>query len=250
MAGRRRDRRGEATRLALIEAAEELFSSHGVENVSLRQIGDAIGSDNNGVVTYYFGSKDGLVRAIYEHRIMELEERRQEILQQADAVGRGEDIFTLIYALFSPIFEQRNQKGKPSYAGFLSSIMHYGSTLPVILYPSPRIIAERLRHISGLSEDLYLERQRLISVIIIDAINTAVKLKSRRVSAGRIDAIMADALQMATAALTAPLGTAKTLGGLEVQVRPRRKAVQRKLKPPTGNEPANRDAVEKRPTLA
>ena len=231
MSGKRRDRRGEATRLSLIEAGEELFSNHGVENVSLRQIGDAIGSDNNGVVTYYFGSKEGLVRAIYEHRIMELEERRQEILRQADAAGSGEDVLTLIYALFSPIFEQRNRKGRPSYAGFLASVMHYGSALPVILYPSPREIAERLCRISGLSEDAYMERQRLVSAIIIDAINMADKQKEKGARAGRIDAIMAQALQMATAALCAPVASAETLRDLEAKLRPER-SVRRSARKP------------------
>lgn len=233
MSDKRRDRRGEATRLSLIEAAEELFSSHGVENVSLRQIGDAIGSDNNGVVTYYFGSKEGLVRAIYEHRIMELEERRQEILRQADAAGLSEDVLTLIYALFSPIFEQRNRKGRPSYAGFLASVMHYGSPLPVILYPSPREIAERLCRISGLSEAAYRERQRLVSAIIIDAINTADKLKEKGARTSRVDAIMADALQMATAALCAPVATAETLRELEGKLRPGRSIRRSARKWPT-----------------
>jgi AcrR family transcriptional regulator len=215
VSGKRKDSRGETTRLTLIEAAEELFSRHGVQNVSLRQIGDAIGSDNNGIVTYYFGSKEGLVRAVYEHRIMELEERRKKILRQADEAGRGEDILTLIYALFSPIFEQRNKKGKPSYAGFLASVLHFGSALPTILYPTPQEIAKRLRRISGLSEELFAERLHLTTTILIDATHTAAKLKKKKGRPGRIDVILADALQMAASALSAPVGTSQTLRRLE-----------------------------------
>lgn len=224
MSTKRKDRRGETTRLALIEAAEELFSLHGVDNVSLRQIGDAIGSDNNGVVTYYFGSKEGLVRAVYEYRIMELEERRQEILRKADEAGVGEDMLTLIYALFSPIFEQRNKQGKPSYAAFLASVLHFGSTLPTILYPSPREISQRLHRISGLSEELFGDRLHLITTIIVEATNMAAKLSAGKNRSSRIDAILADALQMATSALCAPEGTAQTLRGLEGGLRPRKAA--------------------------
>src|SRR5688572_28715501 len=147
MARKRKDSRGEATRVALLEAAEELFADKGIENVSLRQIGEAIGSDNNAVVSYYFGTKAGLLRAIYEHRAPSLEARRSDLLQLADEAGKGADVLTLLYALWAPIFEQRNAKGKPSYAGFLASIEHAPVISMIALsrqYPATRELADRM----------------------------------------------------------------------------------------------------------
>ena len=57
-------RRGtEDTRLALIRAAERLFSERGFDAVSLREVSTAAGQANNSAVSYHFGSREGLVDA-------------------------------------------------------------------------------------------------------------------------------------------------------------------------------------------
>lgn len=211
---KRNDPRRETTKAALIEAAEELFAEKGVENVSLRQIGEAIGSDNNAVVTYYFGSKSGLLQAIYEYRVPLLEIRRDELLINADKSGKGEDIFTLLHCQWAPIFEQRNNNGKPSYASFLASLSH--STLVSVTdlsqsYPRTREIVERLCRTANISRVLLWQRLRLISMMMTLAIQDAVDLERDGASLARSHAIFADALQQGTAALVAPVGTARSL---------------------------------------
>jgi AcrR family transcriptional regulator len=59
-------RGSDETRSLLIRTALELFAKHGVGNVSLRAIGAAAGQGNTGVLQYYFGTRDGLLRAIVE----------------------------------------------------------------------------------------------------------------------------------------------------------------------------------------
>ena len=57
--------RGSAeTRSRLIRTALELFADRGLDNVSLREIGVAAGQGNNAAVQYYFGDRDGLLKAI------------------------------------------------------------------------------------------------------------------------------------------------------------------------------------------
>jgi AcrR family transcriptional regulator len=219
MRRKRNDPRRELTQAALIEAAEELFADHGVDNVSLRQIGEAIGSDNNAVVTYYFGSKKGLLRAIYEYRVPALEAKRSELLAAADAAGRGEDMLILLHAQWAPIFEQRNANGKPSYAGFLGSISHsplISVTTLARSYPRTREITDRLRRLANLSERLFWQRLRLISTMMILAIQDAVELEQDQAKPSQINAVFADALQMGTAALCAPIGAASGLRRLRV----------------------------------
>lgn len=60
---RPRDR--EATRQRLLEAARALFSEHGYEQVTVRQIAAAAGA-NLALVGRYFGSKAGLFGAVLE----------------------------------------------------------------------------------------------------------------------------------------------------------------------------------------
>ena len=54
-----------ASALRLVLAAERLFALHGIDGVSLRQIASEAGSANNSAVHYHFGSKEGLIGAIF-----------------------------------------------------------------------------------------------------------------------------------------------------------------------------------------
>lgn len=59
-------RRGDDTRQALIEAAIALFGEHGRASTSTRMIADQAGA-NVASISYYFGSKDGLYRAVIQY---------------------------------------------------------------------------------------------------------------------------------------------------------------------------------------
>jgi AcrR family transcriptional regulator len=123
---RRRDPRREATRGALIEAAETLFAESGVQAVSTRRIGAEIGSANTNVVAYHFGGKDELVEAVYHHRLPEIDRRRGELHAAALADGKGDDLVALIRAFALPLFEQTDTKGRHSYARCLAGLERAG----------------------------------------------------------------------------------------------------------------------------
>jgi AcrR family transcriptional regulator len=71
------------TRESLLDAAETLFSAHGIEAASLRQITQHAGA-NLAAVNYHFGSKDGLVRAVFSRRLRPVTEERIRLLGQVD----------------------------------------------------------------------------------------------------------------------------------------------------------------------
>ncbi|MCB2061468.1 MAG: TetR family transcriptional regulator [Novosphingobium sp.] len=123
---KRHDPRREATRTALIEAAESLFAEAGVEGTSLRQIGAAIGSANVNVVAYHFGGKEELIREVYRHRLPDIDRRRRELLDEAEAAGTGTDLATLIRVFYQPLFEQTDSEGRHSYARFITGIERSG----------------------------------------------------------------------------------------------------------------------------
>src|SRR5690242_16366525 len=51
----------------IIETAEKLFSTHGYSGTSVRDISEAAGV-NLAMISYYFGSKDKLLEALFQHR--------------------------------------------------------------------------------------------------------------------------------------------------------------------------------------
>ena len=118
--------RGDMTRIALIEAAESLFAEAGVDGASTRRIGAAIGSANKNVVAYHFGSKEELIRAIYRHRLPQIDARRRELLDAADAAGLGTDPAALVRAFHLPFFEQTDGAGRHSYARFIAGLERSG----------------------------------------------------------------------------------------------------------------------------
>jgi AcrR family transcriptional regulator len=102
---RRRNAGGRETELRLVLVAERLFAEQGIDSVSLRQIGAAAGVRMPGVVAYYFGDKDGLIRAIIAHRIPLIAERRKSLLDDLEQHGRVRDVRGLVEAVVLPAVE-------------------------------------------------------------------------------------------------------------------------------------------------
>lgn len=123
---KRHDPRREATRIALIEAAESLFAEAGVEGVSTRQIGAAIQSSNTNVVAYHFGSKEALIEAVCRHRLPAIDRRRRELLDAADAAGTSGDLAALVRVFALPLYEQVDGQDRHSFARFLAGLERSG----------------------------------------------------------------------------------------------------------------------------
>jgi AcrR family transcriptional regulator len=93
---------GRFTRELLIVTAERLFAERSIHGVSMREIGIAAGQRNNNVVTYHFGDRDGLVGAIYAFRSEQLNSRRLELIDELDAQGKGNELYSLLRAVLQP----------------------------------------------------------------------------------------------------------------------------------------------------
>jgi AcrR family transcriptional regulator len=200
----RRDPRRETTRTALLEKAEALIADFGVEGVSTRQIGAAIGSANNNVVAYHFGSKEELITAIYHHRLPAIEARRAELLAKLDAQGRGADLRGLMHALWRPLYEQRGQDGKHSYAAFLAGLARSGwAWTRYSLDQDYRVVnalVERIRPLVPPSTQVRF-RERLIATAAM--ISNSLAAMDQHASKADAEARFEDLVTMATAALRA-----------------------------------------------
>lgn len=83
----RQDRRGADTRERILDAAEHLFAHSGYDRISIRDITQRA-SVNLALVTYHFGTKDGLFEAVFERRAEVLNHERLLALGAASAGGR------------------------------------------------------------------------------------------------------------------------------------------------------------------
>ncbi|MGW0433278.1 TetR/AcrR family transcriptional regulator [Micromonospora sp. NPDC003197] len=78
--------RSEAARTALLDAAERLFAESGIAQVSDRKVAEAAGNTNHSAVRYYFGGREGLLRALIERQMVLLEEPRRAMFEHSDSV--------------------------------------------------------------------------------------------------------------------------------------------------------------------
>jgi AcrR family transcriptional regulator len=118
-------RAGEATRSALLITAERLFGTYGIDAVSLLAIVRESGQGNKNAVQYHFGSKDGLIRAIVRSRSVKIEQRRAELVVEAGAAGRLDDLSVLVEAMYLPVIEQVNGAGRFTFARFLLQYLNH-----------------------------------------------------------------------------------------------------------------------------
>ena len=202
----RNDPRRAATRLALIETAELLFAQYGVEGVSTRQIGAAIGSSNTNVVAYHFGSKDALIVEVIRHRVPALEARRAELLAAARRANPNPPLGALLDAMLRPFFEQTDEQGRHTYVAFLSGLSRSGRwdirTSLDSDYPVTRDLMELIE--GAIPQGARAFAGERIFIALSMAFAALQVIDQARRPAREAAAIFADALVMIETALTAP----------------------------------------------
>jgi AcrR family transcriptional regulator len=160
-----------STKEQLVTTAERLFALHGIDGVSLRQIGTFAGIGNNSAVQYHFGSKEGLVKAILLHRLPGLIQRRKLLgLRIAPR-----DLRAAIEAHLLPVIEQAEDEDS-YYTMFLEQLMRYGldghpfAGLPATYQASQNAYVERVGKILGhLPPALRADRINQASAICLHA---------------------------------------------------------------------------------
>lgn len=152
-------------------AAERLIAERGAA-APLRDIALAAGQRNNSAVQYYFGSRDALIAAIVEHRLVGLEARRLELLAEREADGSPDDVRTLLGTLIEPMLEVPYQQGSTHYARFLEQVRgHPSLSDPANLVghqrPAVRVIIGRLeRALHDLPEAVRHRRLRSMPTVL------------------------------------------------------------------------------------
>jgi AcrR family transcriptional regulator len=145
------------SKLALILAAETVFARDGIDSASLREIAAEAGQRNHHAVQYHFGSREGLVQAVFDYRMEQMEPARSAMLTAARENGQLNDTRTIVEAIFLPQLELIDAYGDHSYAAFLSDYLvrypsanfgGFGSRLPPHLVQTLDLLRRKMAHLS------------------------------------------------------------------------------------------------------
>jgi len=193
---------------ALLVAAERLIAEHGVAGVSMRQIVSAAGQANNYAVQHHFGDKMGLVRAILEMRISELNQVREALLrsfQERDDV----DLRTLVAAVYLPIAEVVDDDGMHVYAIFKARVdAELGSDpwgLVQTHAPAGHEITARMqRKLPHLDAAAFRRRMRLATILFHGAMASGDPGQAFGPAASATEAYLSEVITACTAIFQAP----------------------------------------------
>ncbi|MFI5041145.1 MAG: TetR/AcrR family transcriptional regulator [Acidimicrobiales bacterium] len=202
------------TRERMILTAERLFAERGIDGVSLREIGVAAGQRNNSAAQYHFGSRYGLVRAILEFRMAQVDERRLALLAQFDAAGRSGDLRALVEAYVTPLAEMvGSDDGTSWYARFLAQLLARAD--PAVLNPEQyvsrgfTIVLTRLgEHLEALPPVLRSQRVMLAGILTVHALANHEFLLATGTTDVPTPLLAADLADTVVAVLTAPVSPA------------------------------------------
>lgn len=130
-------------REVLLNSAEELFAINGIDAVSNRRIVDHAGAANHSAISYHFGGRDGLLRALVARHVAEVVVRRDVYIA---GLGSSPSIHDFVRCRMSPLFDVLAALPRPSWrAQFLAQVAIVPSAVAIM----QSVVAE-----SSLPDDL------------------------------------------------------------------------------------------------
>jgi AcrR family transcriptional regulator len=195
---------GGTTTDRLISAAEELFASHGIDGVSLREINRVAGAKNASALQYHFRDRDGLLSALMAKHRRDVEARRHAMLDAYEAEGR-DDLRALAGALVRPMAAKlADPNGGPEYMQILADLMNRPRAVGRADLEDPTSSIYRWRQLVGglLGEDVTRLHRRYASIRF-----AAVEIGRRARSGPHADERLftSDLVDLVTGILSAPL---------------------------------------------
>src|SRR5690606_20536073 len=108
------------TRERILNAAQKLFEQRSFTQVSVREITDAAGV-GIAAINYHFGSKDGLLRALFQRAAPTLLAERKQLLRAAGQqnLDTPQRVRAILHALLSPVIRWSAQDATQANVPFL-----------------------------------------------------------------------------------------------------------------------------------
>ncbi len=151
-----------------MEAAERLYASRGITDVSTREILEAAGQKNQSALQYHFGDRGGLLWAIFDRRMAIVEARRHAMLSVAPPPGEESAEF-LIEAMIKPLVSAASEDvgGHLFLKLAMQSAYQPDTDMLAIIdsgrYPAVQQVSQRIDlHLTHLPEEERPIRKRLV----------------------------------------------------------------------------------------
>lgn len=113
---------------ALVKAAEKLIAERGLDAVSDREIARAAGQKNNSAVQYHFGDRAGLINAILDFRMIPLNQKRHEMLDELLNHKEPPTTRDLVKVLLLPYMENlKTSREESSYTSLVCHLFQRGN---------------------------------------------------------------------------------------------------------------------------
>lgn len=196
-------------KVLLIRAGEKLFAEGGIHGVSMREIAAKAGQGNHAAVQYHFGSREGLVQAIFDFRMEQMEQMRGDMLDALERRGLTRDAWAILEIVMLPQL-QLDGGANTSYGNFLSQYLLsyewgdfgiFGHEAPPNLARTLWLLGERVAYLPS-----PVAQRRLVSVSLM-FLNLLVhkgRFDSRETTEG-FDAALADTMEQIVTAMCLPL---------------------------------------------
>jgi AcrR family transcriptional regulator len=101
---------GEPTRIHILDCAEWICAENGLEAVSIRAVVERA-QVNLGAVTYHFGSKQGLLEAMFKRRVVPMNEKRIVLLDKYEATQDALTVQNIVHAFVAPALTLAKEPG-------------------------------------------------------------------------------------------------------------------------------------------
>lgn len=142
----------DSTRQRIKRTARRLFALHGVDAVSVRDVIAEAGQKNASALNYYFGSKEGLIKALVGDALAIAHGRWAEALDAAEAAGGPRAIREVVEILVLRGLPPNAGEGDEASARFLAMLLQTRRDLVADAAASRGLSAydRALRHIKRL----------------------------------------------------------------------------------------------------
>jgi AcrR family transcriptional regulator len=199
-----------ATRALLLRTAEMLYAERGLADVSNRQIVEAAGVANNSALTYHFGTREDLIRAIARSHAEPIFRHTRELLASAATEASPR---TLVAAFVLPYTGHLATLGTPSWCARFTAQLSADPTFAAEVDADTDLrglIArglETLReHAPGLSTQDVSLRNRMVRLTVIHTCADQERIAADTGTPAPWDAIGAALTDALTGLLLAPQG--------------------------------------------
>ena len=210
------------TKTRLLRMAERMFAEQGYTGVSLRQLTAAAGV-NLAAVNYHFGSKEGLLAAIFESRCRPMNEERLAGLEAcAEGTGKPPLLEQIIAAFIAPALASTGESAGGATFTRLRAVLsvehnelareliakHFDAT-------SAQFVAALARALPQLSRaEIFWRFHFLLGSLYYTMINPGriEHLSEGLCDAGDVDAVMTQMVPFLAAGFRAPSREAKPAG--------------------------------------